>query len=87
MQKILQPYIALDLINVTKDGFTANDNQIGSFSTRSNQRIGLKDRSAGIINLREGRDTSKNVIQPDMGVIKEEVGASLHQRTVRDQYN
>ncbi len=35
MQKILQPYIALDLINITKDGFVAND-KVGSFSTRSN---------------------------------------------------
>jgi hypothetical protein len=29
MFKILQPYIALDLINLTKDGYVANDNAVG----------------------------------------------------------
>ena len=29
MFKILQPYIALDLINLTKDGYVPNDNAVG----------------------------------------------------------
>ena len=44
MQKILQPYIALDLINLTKDGYVANDKN-GSFSTRSNKHSILRDKA------------------------------------------
>lgn len=73
MQKILQPYIALDLINVTKDGFVTNDSQIPK-SVKSTKAVNMKS-GLGV----DRRDTSRLPVQPEMGVIKEEIfGGSLN---------